>query len=52
MYDFSKLHSIVQYNILSYMTALAMHVLLLVNAYLGLAHTIYVMGMLVNYPNI
>jgi len=50
MYDFSKLHSIMHYNILSYMPALAMHVLLLVNAPLDLAHTIYVMELLVNFP--
>jgi len=52
MYDFSKLHSTVHYNISSYMPALAMNVLLLVNAHLGLAHTTYVMGMLDNHPNI
>jgi hypothetical protein len=52
MCDLSKLRRFVHSNILSYMPALAMHVLLLVNAHLALAHTVYVMGILVNYPNI
>jgi hypothetical protein len=70
MYDFSRLHSTIYYDILSYVSVLAIPMLLLVAffniiivvfnidkgkltlSWVLLIPFIYVMGMLVNYPNI